>query len=77
MTQPLEHYLKLHYPATLVAEPEGGYTALIPDLPGCVTVGQTGDQAMEMLEDARHLWLETAYQYGDAIPLPNIAGQDQ
>jgi len=34
MKRPLEHYLGLEYPAVLVAEPEGGYTALHPDLEG-------------------------------------------
>jgi hypothetical protein len=41
MGKSLEHYLDLEYPALLVAEPEGGYTALHPDLEGCVAVGET------------------------------------
>jgi predicted RNase H-like HicB family nuclease len=41
MRKPLERYLDLEYPALLVAEPEGGYTALHPDLKGCVAVGET------------------------------------
>jgi hypothetical protein len=41
MRKPLERYLDLEYPALLVAEPEGGYTTLHPDLEGCVAVGET------------------------------------
>jgi predicted RNase H-like HicB family nuclease len=41
MRESLEHYLELEYPAVLVAEPEGGYTAFHPDLEGCVAVGET------------------------------------
>jgi hypothetical protein len=41
MRKPLERYLGLEYPALLAAEPEGGYTALHPDLKGCVAVGET------------------------------------
>lgn len=64
MRKPLDYYLSLKYPVLLVAEPEGGYTALHPDLEGCVSVGETP-------EEARRLWLETAYEHRDEIPLPS------
>jgi antitoxin HicB len=70
MQKPLEHYLGLEYPALLVAEPEGGYTALHLDLKGCVAVGETPEEALSNLAEARRLWLETAYEQGDEIPLP-------
>jgi predicted RNase H-like HicB family nuclease len=66
----LDYYLSLKYPALLVAEPEGGYTALHPDIEGCVAVGDTPAEALTNLEEARQLWLETAYEHGDKIPLP-------
>ncbi|GIW34168.1 type II toxin-antitoxin system HicB family antitoxin [Meiothermus sp.] len=69
--KPLEYYLGLRYPITLVKEAEGGYTALIPDLPGCVSVGETAQEALAMIEEARQLWLEVAYEHGDEIPLPS------
>lgn len=69
--KPLEYYLGLRYPVTLVPEAEGGYTATINDLPGCVSVGETAEEAVEMIEDARRLWLEVAYEHGDEIPLPS------
>jgi predicted RNase H-like HicB family nuclease len=68
--KPLSYYLSLRYPVTLVPEEEGGYTAVVPDLPGCVTVGETPEEAMAMAEDARRLWIEDAYERGEAIPLP-------
>ncbi|WP_243028146.1 type II toxin-antitoxin system HicB family antitoxin [Thermus albus] len=67
----LEYYLNLKYPVLLVPEPEGGFTALIPDLPGCVSVGESPEEAFKNVEEARQLWLETAYEYGDEIPLPS------
>jgi antitoxin HicB len=70
MWKPLERYLDLEYPALLVAEPEGGYTAFHPDLKGCVAVGETREEALGNLEEARRLWLETAYEHGDEIPSP-------
>jgi predicted RNase H-like HicB family nuclease len=71
MRKPLERYLGLEYPALLVAEPEGGYTAFHPDLKGCVAVGETREEALANLEEARRLWLETAHEHGDEIPLPS------
>ncbi len=70
--KPLDHYLGLEYPVILVAEPEGGYTALHPDLKGCVAVGETPGEALANLEEARRLWLEVAYECGDEIPLPGM-----
>lgn len=69
--KPLEYYLGLRYPVTLIPEAEGGYTAMVNDLPGCVSVGETVEEAMAMIEDARRLWLEVAYEHGDDIPLPS------
>ena len=69
--KPLEYYLGLRYPVTLVPEAEGGYTATINDLPGCVSVGETAEEVLSMIEDARRLWLEVAYEHGDEIPLPS------
>ncbi|AEV15180.1 hypothetical protein TCCBUS3UF1_1300 [Thermus sp. CCB_US3_UF1] len=57
----------------LVPEPEGGFTALLPDLEGCVSVGETEEEALANLEEARQLWIETAYEHGDEIPLPSSA----
>ncbi len=39
MNQPLDYYLSLKYPISIYPEEEGGYTALIPDLKGCMTQG--------------------------------------
>jgi antitoxin HicB len=68
--KPLEYYLKLKYPVTFEAAPEGGYFVQIEDLPGCYSQGETVEEAMEMIEEARQLWLESAYEDGLDIPLP-------
>jgi len=66
----LEYYLKLKYPITLYPSPEGGYAVEIEDLPGCISQGETIQEAMEMINEAKHLWLESAYEDGLDIPLP-------
>lgn len=68
----LEEYLALEYPFNVIADPEGGYVIVFPDLPGCVTQAETLNEIVPMAEDARALWLEAAYeQEGLEIPLPS------
>ena len=67
---PLEYYLVLKYPVTIEEAPEGGYFAEIKDLPGCFAQGESITEAHEMIEIARRLWLESAYEDGLDIPLP-------
>lgn len=66
----LDFYLERKYPVTLYPAIEGGYVAEIKDLPGCITQGETAEESMAEVEDARVLWIETAYEHGDDIPLP-------
>ena len=68
--QPLEYYFGLKYPVTIEEAPEGGYFAEIKDLPGCFAQGETVAEAHEMIEIARRMWLEVAYEDGQDIPLP-------
>jgi len=65
----LDYYLSLKYPINFYPEPEG-YTAIIKDLPGCMSQGETLSEAMDNIQEARELWIETAYECGDEIPLP-------
>ncbi|MGB3641232.1 MAG: type II toxin-antitoxin system HicB family antitoxin [Rivularia sp. (in: cyanobacteria)] len=68
--QSLEYYLRLQYPVTVYPDADGGYVAEIKDLPGCVTQGETLEETMANINEARELWLETVYENGDKIPLP-------
>ena len=44
----------------IVLEPsdEGGYTAWVPALPGCISEGATRDEALRNVEEAIHLYLD-------------------
>jgi antitoxin HicB len=48
-----------HYNIMLRPEPEGGYTALVPALPGCVSYGRTVEEANEMARDAIAGYIES------------------
>jgi len=73
--KPLEYYLSLKYPTTFEEAPEGGYFIKIEDLPGCYAQGETVEEAKEMIEIARRMWLESAYEDGLDIPLPRDSEQ--
>ncbi|MDL1966270.1 MAG: type II toxin-antitoxin system HicB family antitoxin, partial [Candidatus Desulfofervidus auxilii] len=44
------------YRILLRKEPEGGYTVIVPSLPGCVTYGDTIEEAIEMAKEAIELY---------------------
>ena len=66
----LKFYLNLCYPITMHSDPDGGYVAEIKELPGCMTQAETLDEVLKAIEDARQLWIKTAYEEGQGIPLP-------
>ncbi len=69
----LEEYKKLDYPnkiEKLSPEEGGGYYITYPDLPGCLSDGETIEEAIRMGEDARICWIETAFEQGKEIPEP-------
>jgi predicted RNase H-like HicB family nuclease len=49
-------------------EPEGGYTALVPALPGCVTYGRTLEEAKEMAKDAISGYVASLRKHNDPVP---------
>jgi antitoxin HicB len=58
----------LSYRILLRQEPEGGYTVIVPSLPGCVTYGDTVEEAIEMAKEAIGLYLESLKAHGEEIP---------
>ena len=44
----------------IILEPseDGGYTALVPSLPGCISEGDTKEEALENIREAIELYLE-------------------
>ncbi|HTE87080.1 MAG TPA: type II toxin-antitoxin system HicB family antitoxin [Dehalococcoidia bacterium] len=67
----LDEYIALQYPFNVIADPDGGYVIEFPDLPGCMTQAENVNEIPEMAEEARQLWIETAYDDGQKIPLPS------
>jgi antitoxin HicB len=64
---------KLQYLFNISKLPDGeggGYLIEFPDLPGCISDGETVDEAIANGKDALFCWIETAKQHGDEIPQP-------
>lgn len=58
-----------HHISILPIEEGGGYLIEFPDLPGCISDGDTIDEAIKNGKDAICCWIETAKQHDDEIPL--------
>ncbi len=56
------------YRVILRPEPEGGYTALVPALPGCVTYGADVAEAVTMAREAIELYVESLIAHGEEVP---------
>ena len=57
------------YTIVLIPEPEeGGYSVIVPALPGCVSQGETIEEAIAMARDAIEGWIAGAMKHGEPIP---------
>lgn len=58
----------LQYRLILTPEPEGGYTVNVPAIRGCVTYGETVEDAIMMAKDAIEGCLAVLQEEGEPIP---------
>jgi predicted RNase H-like HicB family nuclease len=57
---------------TIILEPDpedGGFTVLVPALPGCITEGDTREEAIANAKEAILLYLESLLADGEEIPV--------
>ncbi len=66
----LDYYLSLPYSIELTPDEDGVWFAAVPLLKGCITQGDSREDALVMLDEAKALWLETALAEGIPIPEP-------
>lgn len=65
---------KLDYPVLiepLAREEGGGFVATAPDLPGCMSDGETPEDALAHVQDAIAAWIEEARALGRPVPKPS------
>ncbi|MDZ4860155.1 MAG: type II toxin-antitoxin system HicB family antitoxin [Candidatus Hydrogenedentes bacterium] len=56
--------------AVVVEPSENGYGAYVPDLPGCVALGDTVDETLRLVQEAIELHLDGMREDGEQIPKP-------
>ena len=59
---------EMNYSVIFQREPEGGYTVIVPTLPGCITYGKDLDEARKMAREAIELYLESLKEHKEEIP---------
>jgi antitoxin HicB len=69
----IPHYLALPYTCELVREDDGSWFARGLEFPGCMTVGDSRDEGLEMLDDAVATWIESKLKHHEMIPAPMSA----
>ncbi len=65
---------RLDYPVIiepLSKEDGGGFAAIVPDLPGCMSDGETPEEALSNVRDAIASWIRAAKDMGRKIPKPS------
>lgn len=72
--QPLEYYLRLDYPYTVVPD-NGAWFIEFPDLPGCMTQVRDASEIPQAAEEIRTLWIEGEYEDGATIPEPAMQSE--
>ena len=46
------------------------FVAKVPELPGCLVHGESQEAALKKAKEAIQLWIDTAVEFGDAVPEP-------
>lgn len=59
---------RLHYNLVFRSEPEGGFTVLVPILPGCITYGKNLEEARQNAFDAIDGYLASLVKHREPIP---------
>ena len=68
----IDDYMKKAYRMEIVEDKdEGGFIVTYPDLPGCISCGETIDSAVANAIDAKEVWLEAAIEEGIEINEPD------
>ncbi len=61
--------------AVVVEKSENGYGAYVPDLPGCVALGESMDETLHLIKEAVQFHLESLMETGDAAPSPSAIAE--
>ncbi len=52
------------------SDEDQAFIADVPELPGCMAHGNTYESALDHIKSAMDLWIDTAKEFGDFVPVP-------
>lgn len=58
------------YDVVLAPEDEGGFSVSVPALPGCISQGETREEALAMVREAIEVYIESLLAHDDPVPRP-------
>ena len=64
----------MQYTVLLERESDGGYVVSVPALPGCISQGDTREEALRNIQEAIEVYLEDCREAGE--PIPTEAGKE-
>ncbi len=59
----------------VVERSETGFGAYVPGLPGCVAVGETREETLELVREAIRLHIESLEEHGEVVPPPQATAE--
>ena len=57
----------------LIGKTGNGYSAHLPDLPGCIAAADTFEETRNLIEEAANFHVEGMLEDGDTVPQPNYS----
>ena len=58
----------MEYAVMIEEADDGSFSAYVPDLPGCVSCGDTRQEAEQLIKEAVALHIESLQQHGEPVP---------
>ena len=68
----VQEIMKRPYRKVISGDADEGFLIEVPDLPGCMTAGETMEEAVSMLPEAMTAWMESVLLAGEAVPEPTV-----
>lgn len=61
----------MEYVVVIERANDGSYSAYVPDLPGCVSCGDTAEEAQSLIEEAVRLHIDSLRRHNEPVPPPS------
>jgi predicted RNase H-like HicB family nuclease len=59
----------MEYAVIIEKAPDGSFSAYVPDLPGCVSCGDSREEAKQAIQEAIRWHIDSLQQHGEPVPV--------